>query len=183
MPSYHLILCCPLLLLPSIFPIIRVFSNESSLLIRWPKYWSFSLSISPSNENSELISFRTDWFDLFAVQETGKSLLQHHSLKAVILWLSAFFMVQISHPHMTTQKMWSLTSISDIFTISINIKLISALLLWWFSGKESACQCRRHGFDPVEKEKGILAWEIPWTEELGGLKSTVSQENQTWLSN
>ena len=98
MPSKHLILCHPLLLLPSIFPSIRVFSSESSLHIRWPKYWSFSLSISPSSEYSRLISFRTDWFDLLAVQGTLKSLLQHHSSKTSIIWHSAFFMVY-SHIH------------------------------------------------------------------------------------
>ena len=98
MPSNHLILCRPLLLLPSIFPSIRVFSNESSLLIRWPKYWSFSINISPSNEHPGLISFRMDWLDLVAVQGTLKSLLQHHSLKASILRCSAFFTVQLSHP-------------------------------------------------------------------------------------
>ena len=96
MPSNHLILCCPLLLLPSIFPSIRVFSNESALRIRWPKYWSFSINISPSNEYSGLISFRMDWLDLLAVQGTLKSLLQHHSSKASILWYSAFFIVLIS---------------------------------------------------------------------------------------
>ena len=104
MPSNHLILCCPLLLPPSIFPSIRVFSNESTLHIRWPKYWSFSFNISPSNENSGLISFRTDWLDLLAVQGTLKSLLQHHSSKASILQCSAFFTVQLSHPYMTTGK-------------------------------------------------------------------------------
>ena len=98
MPSNHLILCYPLLLLPSVFPSIRVFSNESALCIRWPKYWSFSFSISPSNEYSGLISFRMDWFDLLAVQKTLKSLLQHHSSKASILQYSAFFIVQLSHP-------------------------------------------------------------------------------------
>ena len=107
MPSNHLILCCPLLLPPSIFPSIRVFSNESVLPIRWPKYWSFSFSISPSNEYSWLISFGKDWFDL-EVQGTLKSLLQHHSSKASILWLSAFFIVQLSHPYMTTGKKHSL---------------------------------------------------------------------------
>ena len=96
-PSNHLILCCPLLLPPSIFPSIRVFSNESALCIRWPKYWSFSFSISPSNEYSGLISFKMDWFDLLAVRETLKSLLQHHNLRASVLWHSAFFMVQLSH--------------------------------------------------------------------------------------
>ena len=99
MPSNHLILCCPLLLPPSIFPSIRIFSNESVLHIRWPKYWSFSFSISPSNEYSGLISFRIDWFDLLTVQGTLKSLLQHHSFKASILWRSAFFIVQLSHPY------------------------------------------------------------------------------------
>ena len=104
MPSNHLILCCPLLLPPSIFPSIRIFSNESVLHIRWPKYWSFSFSISLFNEYSGLISFRMDWLDLLAVQGTLKSLLQHHSSKASILQRSAFFMVQLSHPYMTTGK-------------------------------------------------------------------------------
>ena len=104
MLSNHLNLCHSLLRLPSIFPNIRVFSNESVLHIRWPKYWSFSFSISPSNEYSGLISFRMDWLDLLPVQETLKSLLQHHSSKASILWGSAFFLVQLSHPYMTTGK-------------------------------------------------------------------------------
>ena len=107
MPSNHLILCHPLILLPSIFPSIRVFSNESVLHIRWPKYWSFSFSINPSNEYSGLISFRMDWLDLLAVQGTLKSLFQHHSSKASILWHSAFFIVQLSHPYMTTGKNYS----------------------------------------------------------------------------
>ena len=109
MPSNHLILCHPLLLLPSIFPSIRVFPNESVLLIRWPKYQSFSFSISPSNEYSVLISFRRDWFDLLAVQGTLKSLLQYHSSKTSILQCSAFFIVQLSHPYMTTGKTIALT--------------------------------------------------------------------------
>ena len=104
MPSNHLILCRPLLLLPSIFPNVGIFSNESVLHIRWPKCWSFSSSISPSNEHSGLNSLRIDWFDLLAVQGTLKSLLQHRSSKASILWRSAFFMVQFSHPYMTTGK-------------------------------------------------------------------------------
>ena len=104
MPSSHLILCHPLLVLPSILPSIRVFSNESALCIRWPKYWSFSFGISPSNEHPGLISFRMDWLELLAVQGTLKSLLQHHSSKASILWCSAFFMVQLPHPYMTTGK-------------------------------------------------------------------------------
>ena len=109
MPSNHLILYCRRLLLPSIFPSIKVFSNESALRIRWPKYWSFSFSISPSNEYSGLISLRIDWFDLLAVQGTLKNLLQHHSSKTAILWHSAFFMVQLSHPYMTTGKTTALT--------------------------------------------------------------------------
>ena len=109
MPSNHLILCCPLLLLPSVFPSIRVFSNESALHIRWSKYWSFSFNISPSNEYPGLISFRMDWLDLFAVQGTLKSLLQHHSSKASVLRCSAFFIVQLSHLYMTTGKTLDLT--------------------------------------------------------------------------
>ena len=109
MSSNHLVLCYPLLLLPSIFPSIRVFSNELALCIRWPKYWSFSFSISPSNEYSGLISFRMDWFDLLAVQGTLTSLLQHHTSKASILRHSAFFMVQLSQPYMITGKIISLT--------------------------------------------------------------------------
>ena len=119
MPSNHLILCHPLLP-PSIFPSIRVLSSESVLRIRWPKYWSFSFSLSPSNEYSELISFRIDWLDLLAVQGTLESLLQHHSSKASILRCSAFFIVQLSHPHMTTGKTIALTrrtfvSINSLF--------------------------------------------------------------------
>ena len=109
MPSSHLILCHPLLLLPSIFPSIRVFSNESVLCIRRSNYWSFSFSISPSNEHPGLISFRMDWLDLLAVQRTFKNLLQHHSSKASILWCSAFFTVQLSHPYVTTGKTTALT--------------------------------------------------------------------------
>ena len=109
MPSSHLILCRPLLLLPPIPLSIRVFSNESTLCMRWPKYWSFSFSISPSNEHPGLVSFRIDWLDLLAVQGTHKSLLQHHSSKASILLRSAFFMVQLSHPYMTTGKTIALT--------------------------------------------------------------------------
>ena len=116
MPSNPLSLCPPLLLLPSIFPSIRVFSNESALLIRWPKYWSFSFSISPSNEYSGLIFFRIDWFDLKADQRTPKSLLQHHSSKASILQHSVFFKVQLSHPHMTNgfyyMNLWWQTDVS-----------------------------------------------------------------------
>ena len=119
----HLILCHPLLL-PSIFPSIRVFSKESVLCIRWPKYWSFSFSISPSNQHSGLISFRMDWLDLLAVQGTFKSLLQHYSSKASILWCSAFFMVQLSHPYMTTGKTIALTRwtfVDKVMSLLFNI--------------------------------------------------------------
>ena len=117
MPSNHLILCYPLLLLPSIFPSIRVFSNESAFRIRWPKYWGFSFNICPSNEHPGLISFRMDWLDLLAVQGTLKSIPQHHSSKASILWSSAFFIVQLSHPYMTTGKTTTTTQIIDIITL------------------------------------------------------------------
>ena len=123
MPSNHLVLCHPLFLLPLISPSIRVFSNESALLIRWPKYWNFSFSISPSNEHSGLISFRMDWLDLLAVQGTLKSLLQHHSTKASILRHSAFFIVQLSHPYMTTGKTVALTrqtSVNKIISLLFN---------------------------------------------------------------
>ena len=124
MPSNHLILCRPLLLLPSIFPSIRVFSNESALLIRWPKYWSVSFSIIPSNEHPGLISFRMDWLDLLAIQGTLKSLLQHHSSKASILSCSAFFIVQLSHPYMTTGKTIALTSwtfVDNVMSLLFNM--------------------------------------------------------------
>ena len=129
MPSNHLILCCPLLLLPSIFPSIRVFSNESVLCIRWPKYWSFSFSISPSNEYSGLISFRKDWFDL-AIQGTLKSLLQHHSSKASILQRSAFFIIQLSHPYMTTGKTIALTGRTFFGKVmSLLLNMLSRLVI------------------------------------------------------
>ena len=118
MPPNHLILCHPLLLLPSIFPSIRVFSNESALRIRWLKYWNFSLNISPSNEHPGLISFRMDWLDCLAVQGTLKSLLQHHSSKASILLHSSFFIVQLSHPYMTTGKTIALTRWTFVGNVS-----------------------------------------------------------------
>ena len=133
MSSNHLIFCHPLLLLSSIFPSIRVFSNESVLHIRWPKYWSFSFSISPSNEYLGLISFRMDYLDLLAVQGTLKSLLQHHSSKASILWHSAFFMAQFSHPNMTTGKIIALTRqtfVSKVMSLLFNTlsRLVVAFL-------------------------------------------------------
>ena len=130
MPSNHLILCCAHLLLPSIFPSIRVFSNESVLCIRWPKYWSLSFNISPSNEYSGLISFRIDWFDLLAGQGTLKSLLQHHSSKASILQCSAFFIVQLSHPYMTTRKTIALTRWTFVGKVmSLLFNMLSGLVI------------------------------------------------------
>ena len=134
MPSNHHILCRPLLLLPSIFLSIRIFSNESAPRIRWPKYWSFSFSISPSNEHTGLISFRMDWFDLLAVQGTLKSLLQHHISKASILQCSAFFTVQLSHPHMTTGKTIALirqTFVGKVMSLLFNI--LSRLVVTFLS--------------------------------------------------
>ena len=158
MPSNHLILYPPLLLLPSVFPIIRVFSSESVLPIRWPKYWSFSFSNSPSNEYSGLISFRMDCLDLLAVQGNCKSLLQHHSSKASVLRYSAFFMVQLSHPFMTTGKTIGLTRQNFVGKImSLLFNMLSRL------EKE------------VATHSSILAWRIPWTEESGGLHSTGLQ--------
>ena len=137
MPSNHLILCRPLLLLPSIFPSIRVFSNESVLHMRWPKYWSFSFNISPSSEYSGLISFRIDWFDFLAVQGTLKSLLQHHSSKASILRCSAFFTLQLSHPYMTTGKTIALTRwifVGKVMSLLFNVLSWSKL---FFQGASS----------------------------------------------
>ena len=133
MPSNHLILCRPLLLLPSIFPSIRVFFNESALRIRWPKYWSFNFNISPSNEHPGLISFRMDWLDLLSVQGTLKSLLQHHSSKASILWHSAFFIVQLSHPYMTTGKTIVLTRRTFVGKVmSLLFNMLPRLVITFF---------------------------------------------------
>ena len=130
MPYSHLILCCPLLLLPPISPSIRVFSNESTLCMRWPKYWSFSFSIIPSKEIPELISFRMHWLNLLAVQGTLKGLLQHHSSKASILWHSAFFTVQLSHPYMTTEKTIALTRRTFVGkVISLLFNMLSRLVI------------------------------------------------------
>ena len=130
MPFNHLIFCCPLLRLPSLFPSIRVFSSESVLCIRWPKYWTFSFSIIPSNEHPGLISFRMDWLDLLAVQGTLKSLLQHHSSKASILQCSAFFTVQLSHPYMTTGKTIALTRRTFVGKVmSLLLNMLSRLVI------------------------------------------------------
>ena len=135
MPSSHLILCRPLLLLPPIPPSIRLFSSESALHIRWPKYWSFSFSFSPSNEYSGLISFRMDWLDLLAVQGILKSLLQHHSSKASIFWCSAFFTVQLSHPYMTTGKTIALTRWTFVSKVmSLLFTMLSRLSKLFFQG-------------------------------------------------
>ena len=175
MPSNHLILCCPLLLLPSVFPSIMVFSNELALRIRWPKYQSFSFNISPSNECSGLISFRVDWFDLLAVHGTCKSLLQNHSSKASIFWHSALFMVQLSHPYMTIGKSIALTrwtfvgNQTEYKTKRIQVRLLCRFyqsirlvtgLPWRLIGKEPACntehlQCRRPSFN-------LWIGKIPW---------------------
>ena len=154
MPSNRLILCHPLLFLPSIFPSIRVFSNESVPHIRWPKYWSLIFSISPSNDYSGLISFRIDWFDLLAVQRTLKSHLQHHSSKASVLWHSAFFIVQLSHPlgfPGGSEVKASACSAGDLSSIS-------------GSGRSLEKEMATHS--------SILAWRILWTEEPDGLQST-----------
>ena len=160
MPSSHLILCRPLLLLPPIPPSIRVFSNESTLHLRWPKYWSFSFSIIPSKEIPGLSSFRMDWLDLLAVQGTLKSLLQHHSPKASILRCSAFFTVQLSHPYMTTGKTIVLTRRTFVDKVmSLLFNMLSRLVI-------------------LEKEMAIhssvLAWRIPGTGKPGGLPSMGS---------
>ena len=142
MPSNHLILCHPLLLLPSNFPSIRVFSNESALLMRWPKYWSFSLNISPSNEHPRLISFRMNWLDLLAVQGILKSLLQHHSSEASILWCSAIFIVQFSHLYMTTGKTIALmrrTFIGKVMSLLFN--MLSSLIIPFLPRSKSLLTC------------------------------------------
>ena len=157
MPCNHLIPCHPLLLVPSILPSIRVFSNESGLYTRWSKYWSFSFSISPSNEYSGLISFRMDWLDLLAVQGTLKSLLQHHSSKAPILWCSAFFIVQLSHPFMTNGKTIALTrwtflgkEISLLFNMLSRLVIAflprskRLLILWLQSPSASKTRCSQY---------------------------------------
>ena len=147
MPSNHLILCCPLLLLSSIFPIVRVFSNESVLHIRWPKYWSFSFSLSPSNKYSGLISFRIDCFDL-AVQGTFKSFLQHHSSKASILQCSALFVVQLSYPYMTTGKTIALTIwtfVSKVMSLLLN--MLSRLVIGEGNGKPLQYSCLENPMD------------------------------------
>ena len=148
MPSSHLILCWPLLLLPLIPPSITVFSNESTLYMRWPKYWSFRISISPSNEHPGLISFRMDWLNLLAVQGTLKSLLQHHSAKASILQRSAFSTVQLSHPYMTTGKTIALTRWTLVGKVmSLLFNMLSRLVIGVGNGTPLQCSCLENPMD------------------------------------
>ena len=148
MPSSHLILCCPLLLLPPIPPSIRLFSSESTLYIRWPKYCSFRFSISPSSEHPGLISFRMDWLDLLAVQETLKSLLQNHSSKASVLWCSAFFTVQLSHPYMTTGKTIALTRRTFVGKVtSLLFNMLSRLVIGEGNGTPLQYSCLENPMD------------------------------------
>ena len=176
MPSNHLILCCPLLLLPSVLSSFSVFSNESALRFRWPKYWSFSLNISPSNEHPGLISFRMDWLDLLAVQGTLKSLLQHHSSKALILQCSAFFIVQLSHPYMTTGKTIALTQrtfVDKVKSLLFNVvsRLVitflprsKRLLISWLQSP-SAVSLEPRKSQPVFSHLFPMKWwdQMPWS--------------------
>ena len=174
MPSNHLILCCPLLLLPSIFPSIRVFSNESVLRIRWPKYWSFSLNISSSNEHSRMISFRMDWLDLLAVQRTLKSLLQHHSSKASIHPHSAFLIVQLSHLYTATGKTIALTRGTFVGKVmSLLFNMLSSLvinflprskhlLVSWFQSPSARCRYKRGGIFKTSCQCFVRISESPW---------------------
>ena len=177
MPSNHLILCYPLLLLPSIFPSIRVFSNESALCIRWPKYWSFSFNTSHSNEHSGLISFRMDWLDFLAVQWTLKSLLQHHSSKASILLCSAFFIVHLSHPYMTPGKTIALTRqtfVSKIMSLLFNMlsRLVitflprsKRLLISWLPSPSAVILEPRKKCQPLFPHLFAMKW---WDHEVMG---------------
>ena len=167
MPSNHLTLCHPLLLRPSIFPSIRVFSSESVLLIRWPKNWSFSFSISPSNEHPGLISFRMDWLDLLAVQGILKSLLQHHSSKASILWHSAFFIVQLSHSYMTTGKTIALTRWTFVAKVmSLLFNTLSRLVIAFLPRSKQFHGCNHHlqwFWNPLKYMTHVLskhAWNV-----------------------
>ena len=175
MPSSHLILCCPLLLLPPIPPKIRVFSNESVLRMRWPKYWSFSFSISPSNEHPGLISFRGDWLDLLAVQGTLKSLLQHHSSKPSIFWHSPFFTVQLSHPYMTTGKTIALTIqtfVGEVMSLLLNMlsRLVitflprnKCLLISWLQSSSAVI------LEPPKIKSDTASTVSPWCHDLSFL--------------
>ena len=176
MSSNHLILCRPLLLPPSIFPSIGVFSNESVLRIRWPKYWSFSFSLSPSNEYSGLISFRMDWLDLLAVQGTLKSLLQHHSSKAAILQHSAFFMVQLSHPYVTARKTIALTRWTFVHKMTIHLfaynrfgnnPLKRTLRLYWVYLNNPGSAPHRKILNLITSQNLLLTWKVTYSQALG----------------
>ena len=170
-PSNHLILCCPLLLLPSIFSSTRVFSNESALHIRWPKYWSFSFNISPSNEHPGLISFSMDWMDLLAVQGTLKSLLQHHSSKASILWCSTCFTVQLSYPYMTTGKIIALTGRNFVDTVmSLLFNLLSRLVITFLPRSKHLLISWLHSpsaviLEPPQKKSDTVSTVSPSTDD------------------
>ena len=174
MPSNHLIVCRPLLLLPSIFRSNRIFSNESALCIRWPKYWSFSFNISPSNEHPRLISFRMDWLDLLAVQGTLKSFLQHHSSKASILQHSTFYIVQLSHPYMTTGKTIALTRWTFVGKVmSLLFNMLSRLVITFLPRSKCLLISRLQSPSAVilepRKLKSVNCFPIylPWSEETG----------------
>ena len=201
MSSNHFILCCPLLLLPSIFPNIRVLSNESALRMRWPKYWSFSFNISPSNEHPELISFRMDWLDLLAIQGTLKSLLQHHSSKASILQRSAFFIVQLSHPYMTTGK--TIASYRWNFVgkvMSLLFNMLSWLVITFLPRSKSlnfmaaVIICSDFGAQKNKVSYGLHCFSIylPWSDGTGchdlsflmlSFKPTFSRSSFTFIKN
>ena len=178
MPSSHLILCHPRLLLPPIPPSIRVFSNESTLRIRWPKYWSFNFSVIPSKEIPGLISFRMDWLDLLTVQGTLKSLLQHHSSKASILQPSAFFIVQLSHPYMTTGKTIALTRwtfVNKVMPLLFNI--LSRFVIAFLPRSKRLLisdTASKNWEKAMAPHSSTLAWKIPWMEKSGRLQSMGS---------
>ena len=188
MPSNHLILCRPLLLLPSVFPSLRVFSKESVLHIRWPKYWSFSFNISPSNEYSGLISFGMDWLDLLAFQRTLKSLLQHHSSKALILQCSVFLIVQLSHPYMTTGKIIALTRQTFVGKVmSLLLNMLSRLLIiflprskhllisWLQSPSAVILEPKKINSVTVSIVSPFICHEVMGCHDLGFLNVVLSQ--------
>ena len=183
MPSNHLILCCPLLLLPSVFPSIRIFSSDSVLHITWPKYWSFSFSISSSNEYLGLISFRMDWLDLLAVQGTLKSLLQHHSSKASILWHSVFFIVQLSRPYMTTGKPIASTRRTFVGKVmALLFNMLSKLVITFLPRSKRLLiihfLLKCHTGLSLEEEKAEQLYSLMCVGELGN-SCTVSNQQQT----
>ena len=185
MPPNHLILCCPLLLLPLVFLSIRVFSSESVLCIRWPKYWSFSFSISPYNEYSGLISFRVDWFDLLAVQRTLKSLLQHQSLKALILQRSAFFMVQLSHPYMTTGKTIALTRQNFVGKVmSLLFDMLSGFVITFLPNPIMRSPSSRFHLNLITFKRSHLQIPSHWGlvlqhMDLGGAHNSIHSSKET----